>query len=66
MAVDYIKDGHCNWCGKLCGAFKDELSEREHLISKLCQECQDSFFDEMDCDDAEEWERDQLASDGND
>ena len=38
----------CPLCGKDIGlgACKDELSEKEYLISGMCQECQDGVFDE--------------------
>lgn len=70
MAVNPIKEGHCNWCGKEAKIFKDDLSEREYRISALCQKCQDSFFTEDDDDhfedDAEEYERNQITADGYD
>lgn len=70
MAVNPIKEGYCNWCGKKCGVFKDELSRREYSISALCQECQDKIFIDPDEeryeDDAEEYERNQLTADGYD
>lgn len=31
-------------CGKPIRGFRDDLSAREHRISGLCQDCQDSFF----------------------
>jgi hypothetical protein len=44
-----IKDNRCVpppiGCGKPALEFKDRLSEREFMISGLCQECQDTFFD---------------------
>ena len=34
----------CPFCGKMPTAFRDLLSLREHVISQLCQTCQDEFF----------------------
>lgn len=31
-------------CGKPIRGFRDDLSSKEHKISGLCQQCQDSFF----------------------
>lgn len=45
--VDLIKQGKCPHCGKKIDTmteFRDELSTREHAISRLCQKCQDEVF----------------------
>jgi len=34
----------CVFCGGDANSFKDELSRKEYLISKLCQTCQDEVF----------------------
>lgn len=42
-------EGKCPSCAKVIvmgGAFRDQLSYREFEISGLCQDCQDSVFDE--------------------
>lgn len=42
-----IYDSGCVCCGSLevrPHNFRDELSQREYRISKLCQECQDKIF----------------------
>lgn len=39
-----VEMGICPVCGNACGAFRDALSQREHNISGMCQECQDDFF----------------------
>ena len=36
----------CVFCGGDASSFKDDLSEREYEISRLCQKCQDSVFNE--------------------
>ena len=36
----------CPFCKKAVSHFKDALSVREFRISKLCQGCQDGYFDE--------------------
>lgn len=42
----------CAWnCGNLIASmadFKDDISRQEYLISGLCQQCQDQFFNEME------------------
>lgn len=43
-----IASGICVACGGDALKFTDKLSEREYLISGLCQKCQDSFFCEPD------------------
>ena len=40
--------GLCVMCGGARGTFRDEISEREWDISKMCQSCQDKFFDPND------------------
>ena len=46
--VDNLKHRRCPFCGKSTKnfTFKDKLSEREFLISGMCQECQDNIFNE--------------------
>ena len=47
MAHDLGWDGdvtHCRMCNLTVHGFRDELSEREFLISGMCQKCQDDFF----------------------
>jgi len=50
---DFMKaraEGKCPFCERLVseGDFRDTISKKEHSISGMCQECQDSFFDEDD------------------
>jgi hypothetical protein len=40
--------GLCPTCGGQIGSFRDERSTREFRISGMCQECQDSLFDESE------------------
>lgn len=42
-------DKTCPTCGGDATYFKDELSEREYLISGLCQKCQDAVFNDPNC-----------------
>jgi len=42
--VDSIKQNICAWCGKPAVEFRDALSQREYVISGVCQECQDKTF----------------------
>jgi len=46
--VDNLKHRRCPLCGKSTKnlIFKDKLSEREFIISGMCQECQDNVFNE--------------------
>ena len=40
-------DGHmdtCRMCNSVVEEFRDDLSEREYLISGMCQKCQDGVF----------------------
>lgn len=48
--VTKVENGICPICEKLIltGSFRDALSEREFQISGMCQQCQDSIFDEME------------------
>ena len=39
-----IKEGKCPLCKQSVGHFKDQLSEKEYLISGMCQACQDKVF----------------------
>ncbi len=41
---DALTTRSCVMCGKPADKFRDELSEKEYLISRLCQACQDSIF----------------------
>jgi len=38
------RDGRCKTCDSAIHGFRDELSEREYLISGMCQDCQDEVF----------------------
>jgi hypothetical protein len=42
-----IRAGHCPFCKKTVGDFRNRESRDEYKISGLCQVCQDGFF----CDD---------------
>tara|TARA_A100000172_G_C3028886_1_gene105880 strand:- start:28 stop:525 length:498 start_codon:yes stop_codon:yes gene_type:complete len=44
----YIRAGKCVMTGEDAGPFRDELSEREYMISGLGQEAQDRIFDAED------------------
>jgi hypothetical protein len=37
-------EGLCVICGKPATEFRNEISRREHEISRMCQACQDSVF----------------------
>ena len=74
LAANPIENGRCAAKPFGCGQpvnptidFRDALSRREYNISGMCQMCQDSVFDddtkEIFTDDAEVWERNQLAAD---
>jgi len=39
-----IGEGRCPSCKNPVEGFKDALSEKEYLISGLCQKCQDSIW----------------------
>jgi len=43
-ALERIKKGICVGCEKEITDFRDNISLREHRISGLCQDCQDSVF----------------------
>ena len=43
-ALERIKNGICVTCEKEITGFRDPISLREHGISGLCQDCQDSVF----------------------
>lgn len=43
----------CVCCGASAKVFRDDLSRREFGISRLCQSCQDSVFD----NDNEPWQQ---------
>lgn len=36
----------CVWCKKSLTPFRNQISEREHQISGMCQSCQDDTFGE--------------------
>lgn len=38
------KRGICTWCKKEVTGFRDEISEKEYMISGFCQKCQDETF----------------------
>ncbi len=42
--VKLVEKGLCPFCKKKLTGFRDAISEREHKISGLCQECQDKTF----------------------
>lgn len=47
-ALDKVEQKICTMplCNKRVEGFDDELSLKEYIISGICQECQDSFFEE--------------------
>lgn len=47
--VDLVKAGKCPTCSKVINHddFKDALSKKEFRISGMCQECQDSVFENV-------------------
>lgn len=42
--MEAIDNKTCPYCHSTVGAFKDEVSRKEYLISGWCQPCQDRFF----------------------
>lgn len=44
------ENGQCPFCGKDMSnpSFRDELSKKEFMISGICQECQDNYFETME------------------
>ena len=42
--AEAINQNKCPICRQPIGAFKDELSKKEYLISGMCQTCQDKVF----------------------
>ena len=36
--------GHCTTCDGVAESFKDKASEKEYMISGMCQSCQDEIF----------------------
>lgn len=44
--VKMVKQGKCPFCHNITepGMFRDALSEKEYMISGLCQTCQDDVF----------------------
>ena len=43
--VGAISEASCVFCKGEASSFRDPLSEKEYTISGLCQDCQDSVFD---------------------
>ena len=41
---DTVAIGHCTTCDGEAVSFRDEQSEREYMISGMCQSCQDDIF----------------------
>lgn len=46
-ASRHVAAGKCVGCGGNASSFGDRLSEREFLISGLCQSCQDDAWSAM-------------------
>lgn len=42
--MDRMQKSICVICNNPVNGFRDEISQKEYLISGLCQTCQDSFF----------------------
>ncbi len=42
--IEAIKEHKCMTCGGKVGGFKNALSQKEFLISGMCQSCQDDVF----------------------
>ncbi len=42
--ISKMQEHICMTCGDKVEGFNDELSQKEFLISGLCQKCQDSVF----------------------
>ena len=43
--AEAIDKRNCPLCKKPITGFKNALSQKEYLISGMCQECQDSIFE---------------------
>jgi hypothetical protein len=43
-AGERLDHGLCPRCGKQANHFRDKVSQREWVISGLCQSCQDAIF----------------------
>ena len=48
--VEVINSRRCMTCNRGADYFKDEVSRREYSISGMCQNCQDRFFNEPNCE----------------
>jgi len=59
----YIRAGKCVMTGKDAGPFRDELSEREYMISGLGQEAQDMIFKDEDNEKAKHVEDNEINAD---
>ncbi len=44
LEYERIEKGLCATCGGDIKEFRDELSEKEFKISRMCQTCQDDVF----------------------
>ena len=53
--LDALKANKCTTCGNPITQFKNEISKKEYSISGMCQNCQDSVFDNYDEED-KTWE----------
>jgi hypothetical protein len=40
-----LAGGQCVKCGAFDLMFRDEISQREYLLTVWCQDCQNNFFD---------------------
>jgi len=56
----YIRAGKCVMTGQDAGPFRDELSEREYMISGLGQEAQDMIFKDEDDEKAKHIEDNEI------
>ncbi len=56
----YIRAGKCVMTGQDAGPFRDELSEREYMISGLGQEAQDMIFKDEDNEKAKHVEDNEI------
>lgn len=54
---NFPTDGTCVCHGRTVteASFRNEISKKEYLISRLCQESQDDFFGSNSNDDGEDW-----------
>jgi len=42
--IEKMKSHICVTCGAKVNGFKNSISQKEYLISGMCQECQDGVF----------------------